>query len=138
GLTSAARARSVTPAVPMASFFSVMYWLKVRSWPSPASSSFIRAHMASRSCRNSRPRLAPLLGKSVGFMRRGILLAQAIVVKANIVPATGCAVPVFARSGLLSGRAVQDQLQHELGAEERQHQQRHRRQRSEERRVGKA
>src|SRR3546814_15566564 len=102
-------------------------WLKVRSWPALASSSFIRAHMASRSWRNSRPRLAPLFGNEGAFMRGGILLAREIVVNATIVPATGLTIPPHPCSGFRSGNALQDQLQHELAAEER----------SEERRVGK-
>src|SRR3546814_996373 len=62
-------------------------------------------------------------------MRDGILLAREIVVNATIVPATGLTIPPHPCSGFRSGNALQDQLQHELAAEERQHQQRHRHQR---------
>src|SRR3546814_17993793 len=82
--------------------------------------------MASRGWRNSRRRLAPLFGNEGAFMRGGILLAREIVVNATIVPATGLTIPPHPCSGFRSGNALQDQLQHALAAEERQHQQRHR------------
>src|SRR3546814_15488416 len=84
--------------------------------------------MASRSWRNSRPRLAPLFGNEGAFMRGGILLAREIVVNATIVPATGLTIPPPPRSGFRSRNALQDQLQHELASADRQHQQRHRHQ----------
>ena len=56
GLSSAACASSLALAVPKCSFFSVMYWLSVRSWPVAASSRSIASRRASRTCRNNRPK----------------------------------------------------------------------------------
>src|SRR3546814_14116900 len=85
-----------------------------------------RSHMAARAWRNSRTRLAPLFGNEGAFMRGGILLAREIVVNATIVPATGLTIPPHPCSGFRSVNALQDQLQHDLAAEERQHQHHHR------------
>src|SRR5207342_1655489 len=102
-----------------------MYWLKFSSWPAAASSFSIRAHMASRTCRNSRPRLDPLQGAIPGDRSgEGVFMGRHDGCLRNSCQCKYCEGDYYTSRRCL--HPLEHHLQHELAAEEGQHQQGHR------------